>query len=229
MGVFLLNLNGFCWSCQILFFVLNWLQFNKLSPFLLKSNNHCLGDYRRGKSWSMTHYELTYIVSIKFLDDEMNKVTEKIEKIIVDLGGKITSKEVLGKQKLAYPLKQIHQGTYASIEFDLEGEKLKELDTDLKLMNELLRHLVIKKRVRTEAEIEREKQVQERLRKEKELELNKLEESNQGGAKQVESSVVEEVKAEQTAEAKKEDKDSKKVSLEDLDKKLDEILTDDII
>ena len=177
----------------------------------------------------MMHYELTYIVSIKFIDDEMNKVTEKIEKMIVELGGKVTLKENLGKQKLAYPLKGIFQGTYASIEFDLEGEKLKELDTDLKLMNEILRHLVIKKRVRTAAEVDREKQVQERLRKEKEVELNKLEKADQEKVKQPEATVAEEKTVEQIAEKKKEDKDAKKVSLEDLDKKLDEILTDDII
>jgi len=168
----------------------------------------------------MQHYELTYIVSIKFIDDELNKIMEKIEGIVAELGGTISGREVLGKQKLAYPLKQIHQGTYVSVEFDMESDKVLKLDTDLKLMGELLRHMIIKKRIKTAEELEREKQVQEKLRKEKEAELTNLEKTEK-----------EEKTEEKTVEVapKKEDKESKKASLEDLDKKLDEILTDEII
>lgn len=181
--------------------------------------------YRKAKYHCMTqHYELTYIVSIKFLDDELNKVSEKVEKMITAAGGRITARESLGRQKLAYPLKQVFQGTYLSVEFDLEGEQLKALDTALKLTSELLRHLIIKKKVRTAKEIEREKQVQERLRKEKETELNQMERAGQEKVKKL--GAVEMKPVEQAPEVKA-SKD--KVSLEELDKKLDEILTHDII
>lgn len=171
------------------------------------------------------HYELTYIVSIKYLDDELTKVMESIAGQIKSLGGEITSDQILGKQRLAYPIKQTHQGTYVILEFNLDGVNLKKLDDQLKLSASVLRHLIIKKKIKSEAEIKREKQIQESLRKEKEAELVKQEKETRVAVKKDEEEEKKEARIEKKAKRTEEDK----ATFEDLDKKLDEILTDDLL
>jgi small subunit ribosomal protein S6 len=174
------------------------------------------------------HYELTYIVSIKFIDDELQKVNSSVLELLKANKAEITKESVFGKQKLAYPINHIHQGTYMVMEFDLETENLKDVDTKIKLMPEILRHLIIKKKVKTADEIEHEKKMKEKLevaaqeieKKEEETVKQKVEASEKAQAKPIEAVKKVEKPAKKDATVK---------SLDDLDKKLDEILKDDIL
>ncbi len=190
------------------------------------------------------HYELTYIVSIKYLESELQQVMDQVSGLLKEFGGVVTSEQVLGKQRLAFPIKFTHQGTYVVVEFDMEAENIKKLDDLLKLKNELLRHLLITKRVRTEEEMKREKELQEKLRQEKEDELKEMEQNNKDRVKRdgvrktaKRTTVAKSVEAKNetpavevdvaTKEAPK--KKAVKVSMEDIDKKIDEILTEEIL
>lgn len=193
------------------------------------------------------HYELLYIVSIKYTGDDLQKAIETVNQEIKNHQGEITSENIIGKQRLAYPIKKIHQGTYIAVEFNMPREKVKSLDSKLKINNHLLRHLLIVKRQKTAQEIAHEQKIQERLLKKKEEELAKTENmllqntnetvSSDSINKASETNVKEEKNAqlitketETTEEVEiKSKKKKSKVSLEELDKKLDEILTDDII
>lgn len=189
------------------------------------------------------HYELAYIVSIKFIDNDLTAEMEKVAGFIKEFNGDITADDILGRQRLAYPINHIHQGTYVVVEFDMEPEDVKELDGQLKLQTSILRHLIISKRIKTEEEIKREQEIQERLRQESAEELEQMEEENKKKVKKTEAPKVvkeapkaEEVKTTEPAKEAKEvkveeDKKSadKKINMEDIDKKIDEILTDDII
>ncbi|HCC23870.1 TPA: 30S ribosomal protein S6 [Candidatus Falkowbacteria bacterium] len=226
------------------------------------------------------HYELLYIVSIKHTGDDLTKVIESVSGLLKTKGCTITHDDMLGKQKLAYPINKVHQGTYVVLEFDGPREAIKDLETELRLMKELLRFLVIKKRVKTAEDIAHEQRVQDRLLKEKQDELASMDSTSTPAAVAAaepqatdktasvapESTAVVEVEepiimtdpaSEPVAEPAKpepvaapevvvetpvapvkpaapevevkERKDKNKVSLEDLDKKLDEILTDDIL
>lgn len=169
------------------------------------------------------HYELAYIVPIKYLDSELQAVITKVTKLVKDCHGVILHDNIIGKQRLAYPINGVFQGTYVAMEFDMPAGELKKIEDNLRLMPEVLRFLVIKKQVKTAAQIKREQQIQEKLRKDKEKELAKLEEENKSSLKNIEQ---QEKPAETVKSAVEEKTD---VSLEDLDKKLDEILKDDII
>jgi small subunit ribosomal protein S6 len=186
------------------------------------------------------HYELTYIVSIQFLDKELQQAIEKVAGHIKEMNGDITADQIIGKQKLAYPINKVHQGTYVVVEFDMEPEKVLELDGLIKLQAEVLRHLIISKKIKTEAEVKHEQEVQDRLRKEKEDELNEMEKESKSTIKKevapkkevVEKPVKEKevvVEASKEEDKKVETKEAKKVTMDDIDKKIDEILTEDII
>lgn len=189
------------------------------------------------------HYELTYIVSIKYLEAELQQVMEQVAGLIKEFGGAVTLEQILGKQRLCFPIKLTHQGTYVVVEFDMEAENIKNFDDLLKLKPEVLRHLMIIKRVRTADEIKREKELQEKLRQEKEDELKEMEQSGkdrykkEGVRKTVRRPVEKapEVKVEAAPEVAPTEikveakKKAEKVSMDDIDKKIDEILTEEIL
>lgn len=155
------------------------------------------------------HYELLCLISNEFAEDEVKPIIEKVKKLITDKDGKITRHEDWGKRRLAYPIRQFKYGYYNLVEFDLKGEETNKIDRSLKLMNEILRHQIVNKKVKTAEEIAKEIEIKKKIaaKEEKEEERIKTEEK----------------------ETKKK-KDAKKIGLEDLDEKLDKILeTDDLI
>jgi len=147
----------------------------------------------------MKHYELLYIIPGRYTEEEMGTISVKINEVVKKYGGEITSTDDLGPKKMAFPIDKVQAGNYLVIEFNIEPEKIKELGGELKLTPEVLRYEIITKKMKTQAEVDEEK-----VRREKMVERAK---------------VAEEVKAEPAP----------KVSLEELDKKLGEILEGDII
>lgn len=178
------------------------------------------------KQFNMTeHYELLYIVPIKFLDDDLQKVTEQVDVLIKKFNGEITKQDNLGKQRLSYAINYVHQGTYILVEYDMDKANNKQLDDQLLLMPEVLRHMIVCRKVKTEAEVKRQEMIKEGMRKSKEEELAEIEEKEKDGVKKDDLLKVESSKPVVAKEKEK----STKATLEDLDKKLDEILTDDIL
>lgn len=173
------------------------------------------------------HYELLYLVSIKYIEDELKKVQEIVAKHITEFGGENIKEKVLGKQKLAYPINHVHQGTYIVVNFEMETEGVKKLDTQLKLMTSILRHLTVAQKQKTEKEIQREQEVQERLRKEKEQELEKADKESTAGLKKAAQPELK--PTEEKINVEKSNVGTTKLGMDDIDKKIDEILTDDLL
>ncbi len=165
----------------------------------------CLSCMSKTKSSEIPHYELLYIVSNKFSEDEVKPIAEKVTKIITDNGGKITLNQDWGKRRLAYAIKGFYHGYYQLVEFDLIGESLNKVDRSLRMSNEVLRHQIVAKKIKTPEEIEKEKKIAEKI-----AAKNAEEEKNEN--------------------EKEKAKDKDKIDLKDLDDKLDKILdTDSII
>ncbi|PIS05194.1 MAG: 30S ribosomal protein S6 [Candidatus Buchananbacteria bacterium CG10_big_fil_rev_8_21_14_0_10_42_9] len=92
------------------------------------------------------HYELLYIIPGTFAENEIDPVRSKVSDLVKQ-SGKVTAETALGKKKLAYPIKHMAQGYYEIVEFDAEPTDMKKLDTNLKLYNDVLRHLIVKKEI----------------------------------------------------------------------------------
>jgi small subunit ribosomal protein S6 len=168
----------------------------------------------KNKSSQTPHYELLYIVSNQFTEDEVKPIVEEVKAIIEKHDGKVTYDEYWGKKELAYPINHFNHGYYALYEFDASGEKMTQIDKDLRMNRKVLRHQIVSKVFRTPEEIAAEKQAEQ----------EKTEKMREEKAKE-EKEEKEEVKKEEKKE-KKEDK----VNLKELDEKLDKILeTDDLL
>lgn len=85
-----------------------------------------------------TKYEITFIVA-----DEKSTGIEKVKKEISRCAGKILEETKSDQRNLSYPIKKHSQGFYITFIFDLEKEKLAELEEALKLEPEILRYLLV--------------------------------------------------------------------------------------
>ena len=157
------------------------------------------------KSGETPHYELLYIISNKFSEDEIKPIVEKINSLVASNQGKITLDENLGKKRLSYPIKGFRYGYYLLVEFDMAGENLINVDRALRMMNEVLRHQIITKTVKTAEQITQDKKIAEKI-------------------------AARNIKEEKEVKEKIKETDKDKVDLKDLDEKLDKILeTDDLL
>lgn len=148
------------------------------------------------------HYELMSIIPAQYTSEEVTQINEKIRSLISENGGAVSKEENLGKLKFAYQIEKMSHGTYLIHEFDMDPSELQNLDKTLKLTKEVLRFIAVKKRIKTAEEVQREEEIKKKI-----------------AAKQEEKERAQEEKAKP---AKKDTKD--KIKVEDLDKKLDEIL-----
>lgn len=93
----------------------------------------------------MQKYELLYIVPAKYTEEELKGFSEKVGSIVSQTGAKILETTVLGKRKLAYPIKHLKYGHYVLVDLEAEKDVIENLNRALRLTTELLRHLVIVK------------------------------------------------------------------------------------
>lgn len=91
-------------------------------------------------------YDLTYILSPLLEKTDGEAVIAKIRDFINGLGGKIKNEQPPQKQKFAYPLKKQLYGYYVGAEFEMDSEKIEELQKQLKLNDDILRYLIISRK-----------------------------------------------------------------------------------
>lgn len=93
----------------------------------------------------MQKYELLYIVPAKYTEEELKGFSEKVGAIVSQTGVHILETTVLGKRKLAYPIRHLKYGHYVLVDLEAEEDVIGNLNRTLRLTTELLRHLIIVK------------------------------------------------------------------------------------
>lgn len=92
----------------------------------------------------MQRYELMFIISPKVKEADMRPAADQIQKMITAGGGKVIEELDWGKKKFAYPIKNYRHGFYYVLSFDTEPAAAKQLDNSLKQNDDLLRYLMIR-------------------------------------------------------------------------------------
>jgi len=88
-------------------------------------------------------YELTYIISLLSADTNTASVAEKVRAQIKELGGEAKKEYISEKKKLAFQIKKQGSGFYATVVFEMEPERVDELNTFMRSNNDVLRHMII--------------------------------------------------------------------------------------
>lgn len=159
------------------------------------------------------HYELALIISGAITEEKHPQIIESVQNLLNEFGAQNIASAFAGRKKLAYAIKNIRHGFYFTFEFDISPARLKNLAVQFKLKTDILRYLIVKKMVKNDAQILKETKlkagrIKAKIKKENE-EAEERRPIKNFSASPAQATV--------------------KMSLEDLDKKLDEILEEKII
>lgn len=192
------------------------------------------------------NYEINFLI-LQSQTENIAKIRNKVKELIKKNKGTVTDELSYQKRKLAYEIKHEQYGFYTVYRFDIEdSEKLKDLTKNLNLKKSIARHIIVKsdeipelqkeigKAPKTEEERKAEaiknapkRKVGKKILDEISKETTKQVETKPAPKKEKQKEVKEEVKKKAKKETEKgKEKETKKakISMDDLDKKLDEIL-----
>lgn len=167
------------------------------------------------------HYEVLYIIPNKFTDEEAKEIVSKVEGLISKSGAEVSNTEYWGKKKLSYEIKHNSYGYYSLAEFNASKEVVASINQALRLSSDIIRHQIVAKRVKSEAEIKKNEAIQEKIDAKKDHE--EKEEKEKEEKREEQKAKKEEAKKEDKKENKKENKKGSK-DIKDLDQKLEGIL-----
>ncbi|WKC57698.1 30S ribosomal protein S6 [Borrelia sp. P9F1] len=74
---------------------------------------------------------------------EYKAALEEVRKQLEAFGASDIVESSLGERALEYPIKKQERGRYEIIEFKMDGDNLRELEVQLKLVKNLLRYMIL--------------------------------------------------------------------------------------
>ena len=89
-------------------------------------------------------YELMYIVSPEATEQELADLHTQIEGIVARFDGRVDKTEAWGRRRLAYPIKRHREANYVLEFVTGSGDMVKELDRRLKVIDQVMRHLIVR-------------------------------------------------------------------------------------
>ena len=93
----------------------------------------------------MSKYDLCLVVNAKIEDEAREAVVEKAKGYIARYDGTVTEVEEWGKKKLAYEIQKMNEGFYYFIQFEAAETCPAELERHVRIMDNVLRYLIVKK------------------------------------------------------------------------------------
>ena len=93
----------------------------------------------------MSKYELALVVNAKIEDEAREAVVEKAKGYVARYGGTVTEVEEWGKKRLAYEVQKMREGFYYFIQFEADATCPAEVESHVRIMDNVMRYLVVKK------------------------------------------------------------------------------------
>lgn len=90
----------------------------------------------------MRKYELMYIIRTDVEQEAVEATVAKLQGIITNGGGEISSHDLMGKRRLAYEINKYRDGLYVLVKFNGTPEIVTELDRVIRISDEVIRHLI---------------------------------------------------------------------------------------
>jgi small subunit ribosomal protein S6 len=101
-------------------------------------------------------YELIYILPPDTTEAQVTELHAQVEAVVSRMNGQIEKTENWGRRKLAYEISHQKEGVYVLEVINGSGELMKELDRRLRVMDQVIRHLIVR--------VDEEKKVVDRTR-----------------------------------------------------------------
>lgn len=176
----------------------------------------------------MPQYELMYLLGSHVADDEVPTISASILKIAGDFGATDIKETQLGKKKLAYPIGKTRNGHYVVLNFAMAGKDVNAFDAKIRTQDaNIIRYILINIDEHLER-MEKDRIAQSKIvRKGPPEEAVAVAEEKPAKVKEVSTASAE-------APVKKEKKAKKPapvladINPEELDKKIEEALSEDL-
>jgi small subunit ribosomal protein S6 len=99
-------------------------------------------------------YELVYILPPDTTEQQVTELHGQLDAVVSRLQGTFEKTENWGRKRLAYEIGHNKEGVYVLEVINGSGELMKELDRRLRVMDQVLRHMIVR--------VDREKKVVDR-------------------------------------------------------------------
>ena len=109
----------------------------------------------------MSKYEIAIVLSAKLEDEERAAALEKIRGYIAAYGGTIVKEDDWGKKRLAYEIQKMKEGYYTCFTFEAEPSCPAQLESHVRVMEPVIRFLIVKPEETEQAEEKEEKAEEE--------------------------------------------------------------------
>ncbi len=93
----------------------------------------------------MSKYELAVVLSAAIDDEARSAALDRVKDYVEKAGGSITNVDDWGKKKLAYDIQKMSEAYYYFIQFEAETDAPGEIESNVRLMESVIRFLCIKK------------------------------------------------------------------------------------
>lgn len=92
----------------------------------------------------MSKYELAIVVNAQIDDEARTAVVDRAKELIARFGGTVTNVDDWGKKKLAYEIQKMNEGFYYFIQFEAEGSAIAEIESRMRIADNVIRYLCVK-------------------------------------------------------------------------------------
>ena len=92
----------------------------------------------------MRDYELVLITVPQLEEEALATLIQRVTGWIAAGNGTVTGTNVWGRRNLAYAIRKLTEGIYVVINFQLDPSGARELDRNLRLDEQIIRHLAIR-------------------------------------------------------------------------------------
>ncbi len=92
----------------------------------------------------MRTYELMCIVQPELDEEGVDALNARIADVITSGGGEVISVEILGRRRLAFPIRKKTEGVYVLTYASMDNACMAELGRRLRLSEEVIRHLIVR-------------------------------------------------------------------------------------
>jgi small subunit ribosomal protein S6 len=90
-------------------------------------------------------YEVTYILRPQLEETDVDERVSKFAEQLTTGGAEVVGEiEKLGKRRLAYEIADVREGFYVTMKFKSDAAQAKELERQMRLSDDVMRHLLIR-------------------------------------------------------------------------------------
>ena len=92
----------------------------------------------------MTCYECVYIARQELTAAQTDQLSDELSSIVTNNSGKVKNREYWGLKNLAYKIRKNRKGHYTMFHIEASSDTMAELERNMGLNEDILRHLTIK-------------------------------------------------------------------------------------